>query len=250
MIAPRIMPCVPRSPLPFLLGLLCVSVASPAAAQAVRATVVDAATGAPVPETLVRVERQDGSLAGATFTRADGVAVVRLRDGGSYRVVAERGGYDRAAQPLDVGPGGRVDVTIRVTQRPFSMDTVEVIARGRDERGRDAFERHRAMHEGVFLDSAYLAQRTANRLTDFLVDVPGISMWAGRNGRQPRTTRGWGCMVTLMDGLPVTRVVRPRDIKAVEVYREPSEVPPEYRIHARQGIYPCGVSLYWTHYRW
>lgn len=249
----------PRIPLPALLLVLAATLmASPAAAQAVRALVVDAATGAPVAEALVRVESADGSLAGATFTGEEGVATVRLRQGGTYRLVAERGGYEPLAETLAVGPGGTVDVRLRMAQRPFSIDTVEVIARGRNERGREGFARRRRMHEGVFLDSAYLAQQRAVLPSDLLIGVPGIRMWAGREGRRPVSTRGWGCMVTLLDGVPVPtgpdrrleRMIRTRDVVGMEVYREYREVPPEYRIYARQRGMPCGVYLYWTRVRW
>jgi hypothetical protein len=252
----------PIARLPFrsiLPALVCALLAaSPAAAQAVRVSVVDAATGAPVPEALVRVEAGDGSLAGATFTGEDGAATVRLREGGGYRVVAERGGYERTAQTLAVGPGGTVDVRLPMAQRPFAIDTVQVIARSRNETGQEAFERRRRMNDGVFLDSAYLAQRRTPSLTDFLVGVPGFTTWAGRNGRQVRPDRGWRCMVTLLDGDPppvgeerrLERMIFTRDVIAMEVYREYAEVPPEFREHARRGIYPCGVLLYWTRVGW
>lgn len=284
--------------LPFLLALSGALLASPAAAQAVRATVVDAGTGAPLPESLVRVEAEDGTLLGATFTRDDGTAVIRLRqrDAGTVRVVVQRGGYDPAGQPVAVEERGTAGVQLRIAQRPFTMDTLEIIARSENERGRDAFERRRLMHEGVFLDSAYLKGRRAIRLADLVVGVPGLATWAGPDGRQARSTRGWRCMTVLVDGRRVPpaaytisaldrrlfsgnmvamqvsnerrenerrmqplasgrsldRMIYPRDVVAMEVYREFSEVPPEYREPSREenGIYRCGVIAYWTRARW
>jgi hypothetical protein len=151
-----------------------------------------------------------------------------------------------------------VQVQLRLVQRTFAIDTVEVIARSRDETGRQAFERRRRMNDGVFLDSAYLAARRTPSLNDFLVGVPGFTTWAGRSGREPRPNRGWRCMVTLLDGDPpqedsdrqINRMIYTRDVIAMEVYREYAEVPPEFREHARRGIYPCGVLLYWTRVGW
>ncbi|HEX6042075.1 carboxypeptidase-like regulatory domain-containing protein [Longimicrobium sp.] len=244
--------------LPFLLAFSCALLASPIAAQTVRATVVDAAEGTPIPEALVRVEAEDGTVVGAAFTREDGTAVVRLREGGSFRVTAHRGGHDPATQPLVAASSGTVQVQLRLSRRPFAIDTVQVIARSRDETGRQGFERRRLTNDGVFLDSAYLAQRRTPMLNDFLVGVPGFTTWAGRNGRQVRPDRGWRCMVTLLDGDPppggeerrLDRMIYTRDVIAMEVYREYAEVPPEFREHARQGIYPCGVLLYWTRVGW
>lgn len=36
----------------------------------------------------------------------------------------------------------------------------------------------------------------------------------------------------------------------MEVYREFSEVPGEFQMYATQGIYNCGMYLYWTRARW
>jgi hypothetical protein len=249
----------------FLIAALAVTAARPAAAQAVRATVTDAATGAPVAEALVRVQAADGAVAAAGFTTQDGSVVLRMREGGTYAVRAERAGYLAAAvDGIAVGPEGVVAVAVRMAQRPFSMDTVQVVARSRDERGRDAFERRRAMNEGVFLDSAYLASRYERSIdaADLMRGVPGIVVPPSIAERTPRSLRGWRCMVMLLDGRPfkltfpdgggrkLHDVIIPRDVVAVEVYREFTEVPPEFRRYAESGMYHCGVYLYWTRVRW
>lgn len=247
-----------------MLTVLLLLGARPAAAQVIRATATDALTGAPVAEALVRVEGQDGAVAAAGFTGADGTVVLRMREGGSYRVRGERAGYLAAAASVAVGPEGEAGVELRMAQRPFSMDTVLVVGRSRDERGRDAFERRRAMNEGVFLDSAYLAARYARSLqaADLMRGVPGIVVPPHILERTPRSLRGWRCMVMLLDGRPfrltfadggrrlLHDVIGPRDVVAVEVYREYAEVPPEFRRYAESGMYRCGVYLYWTRVRW
>jgi hypothetical protein len=52
------------------------------------------------------------------------------------------------------------------------------------------------------------------------------------------------------EGRELHHVIGPRDIKAVEVYREWSEVPPEFQRYASNGMYRCGAYLYWTQARW
>ncbi|HEU0079529.1 MAG TPA: carboxypeptidase regulatory-like domain-containing protein, partial [Longimicrobiaceae bacterium] len=235
--------------------------AQPAAAQAIRATARDAASGAPVAEAMVRVHAADGTLAAAGFTGLDGVVVLRVRQPGTYAVQVRRAGY-HAAEVGDVAvTDGAAAVEIRMAQRPFSLDTVVVMGQRPDERGRHGFERRRLTGDGVFLDSAYLAQRSgaAGFAADLLRGVPGVYIVSqGINERMPRSERGWKCMVLLLDGRPVELVFRdggrrdlhhiigPRDVKSVEVYREFSEVPPEFRPYAQQGMFNCGVFLYWT----
>lgn len=242
--------------------------AVPVSAQSVRAVATDAATGAPVAEVMVRVEDGAGTVRASGFTDAAGVVVLRLRGDGPHCVRAERAGYRPAARAgIVAGAGGQAAVALRMEQRPFTVDTVTVIARGEDERGRDGFERRRLMGEGVFLDSAYLEPRiqAVPFVGDLLRGVPGVTV--GRTpGRYttavPRSQRGWKCMVMLIDGRPLPlrfadgggrelhHVIGPRDIKAVEVYREWSEVPPEFQRYASNGMYRCGAYLYWTRARW
>jgi hypothetical protein len=254
---------LPRILLPALFALLA---ASPAAAQSVRAVVTDA-TGAPLAEAMVRVLAPDGVLSGAAFTDASGTAVVRVRGMGTFRVAVERSGYrPTSVEGVAVARGATVVVPVRMATVPLSMDTVVVIAASPDERGRGGFERRRALGRGVFLDSAYIKQRYegARYPTDYLQDVPGIQLdRSGPLGEpRPRSLRGWRCMVLLVDGRPVglipngfhrrtiQQIIRPSDVVAMEVYREYDEVPPEFRGSARQGMYNCGVYIYWTRVRW
>jgi hypothetical protein len=234
--------------------------ASPAAAQTIRATTLDAASGAPVAEALVRVEAADGTLVATGFANEAGVVVLRVRQPGSYRVQAQRGGYDEAAVQVEAG-GAQVAAELRLARRPFVLDTLIVYGRLRDERGRQGFERRRSLGLGVFLDSAVLAERSRGAIypADVLRGVPGLRLRNPR-GRSTvaRSVRGWGCMVTLVDGHPMNFVypremhhfMETNDMIAVEVYREFSEVPEEFRIHAHSGIFPCGVIAYWTRVRW
>ncbi|HEY0020104.1 MAG TPA: TonB-dependent receptor [Longimicrobium sp.] len=245
-------------------AVLAVLAAGPAAAQSVRAVATDAATGAPVAEAMVRVEAADGSLAAAGFTDEQGTVVLRVRRPGTYRVQARRSGYTVAeVAAVEVGRP-QAGVAIAMTQRPFALDTVVVYGQRRNERGRQGFERRRSLGLGVFLDSAYLEQRSggAAYAGDLLRGVPGLYVERqGRGGTRPRSQRGWRCMVMLLDGVPVpqfragtrrelSHIIGPRDVKAVEVYREWSEVPPEFQQYASEGIYNCGVYLYWTRASW
>ncbi|HEX5870987.1 MAG TPA: carboxypeptidase-like regulatory domain-containing protein [Longimicrobium sp.] len=246
-----------------LLAAVAVLAAHPAAAQSIRAVARDAATGAPVAEAMVRVEAADGTLAVAGFADAAGVVVLRLRQPGTYRVEATRSGYQPTSVQVEAG-GAQVQAEIRMAQRPFTLDTVVVMGQLPNERERQGFERRRALGEGVFLDSAYLSQRSGRvaYAGDMLSGVPGLYMQRRAGATVPRSERGWGCMVMLLDGRPFSmsfrdggrrelhQVIGPRDVEAVEVYREFDEVPPEFRQYADTGPVRCGVYLYWTRARW
>lgn len=238
--------------------------AHPAAAQSIRAVVRDSATGAPVTEAMVRVEGADGALVASGFVDESGELVLRVRRPGAYRVQAQRSGYHPSAVAVEAGEG-QVRAEIRMTQRPFALDTVVVMGRLANERGRQGFERRRSLGLGVFLDSAYLAQRNggAAYAGDLLRGIPGLHVERlPRGGSVPRSERGWRCMVMLLDGRPVQQfrvgprrqlsdIIGPGDVQAVEVYREFSEVPPEFQMYANDGrMYNCGVYLYWTRARW
>lgn len=249
-----------------LLAALAALASTSAAAQTVRATATDASTGAPVAEALVRVEAPDGTVVASGFTAGNGTVVLRVRGAGVYRVEARRAGYqDAEIAGLTVGGMDEVPVALRMAQRPFAIDTLVVIGRSGDERGRDAFERRRAMNEGVFLDSAYLEPRsgTAPFVGDLLRGVPGIYLRRYSISETfVRSERGWRCMVLLVDGEPIQlafldggrrelhHVIGPRDVKAVEVYREFSEVPREFHRYVDRAGGNCGAVLYWTRVRW
>jgi hypothetical protein len=247
-----------------VLAAFVVLAAQPAAAQSIRATARDAVTGAPLAEAIVRAHAANGSVVAAGFADARGVVVLRLRQPGAYRVQVQRAGYDDASVQVEVG-GEQVLTEIRLAQRPFALDTVIAMAQLDNERGRQAFERRRSLGLGVFLDSAYLERRvgTVAFAGDLLQGVPGVYVHRRGLGESvPRSDRGWRCMVMLLDGRPVQmqfrdggrrmlhHMIGPRDVRAVEVYREFSEVPQEFQMYANQGINNCGVYLYWTRARW
>lgn len=263
---------------PILAALALQLMAGAAAAQVASVTVRDAQTGAPVGSAMVRMEDAAGFMVRAGFTRPDGT--VRLRvPAGSYRVSVRRAGYHEGSAPLQVGTG-EAALEVGLRPRPFSLDTVVVVAPGDGvERGRDAFLRRSRSEDGVFLDPAYLQQRYHSTfIGDLLYGVPDVMIVAegcdrGRASRMatgcagrltprvPVGRRGWGCFIQLINGeLPrmtafdadlghdqIDFWYDPRDMVGVEVYYLPSDVPQELRRFAQPR---CGMINYWTRSRW
>mgnify|MGYP006146166611 CR=1 FL=1 len=140
-----------------------------------------------------------------------------------------------------------------------STVTVVGVERGRREVGRETFERRRLTGDGIFLDSAYVAQVPARWPGELLRSVPDIELRlvTGREGyRRPYTRLGRRCLAYLVNGLPyyggwprwvqLEETLRRTDVVAVEVYREHHEVPPEYRRYTGR----CGLVIYWTEDGW
>ncbi len=244
-----------------LVGLL---LAAPAAAQTVRVTVADAASGAPVAGAMVRVEGDSGALAAAGFSDARGTVQLRLQTGGRYSVGATRAGYAPGSQAVDVASAGRTDAVLRLAVRPLTLDTVKVVRAedGEREVGRQTFERRRATANGIYLDSAYVARRSATWPGDLLYSVPGIEVRAipgARGIRRPVTRLGGRCLANLVNGLPfyggwprwvaLEETLRRSNVVAVEVYPTFDQVPTELRRYAAERGY-CGLIVYWTEDGW
>lgn len=250
--------------LPLLLAALLLATAGPLAAQAVRVTVADAGTGAPLADALVRLEDAAGEPVRSLFTGDGGVAALRV-PAGEYTVRVQRAGYLPAETRVRVG-AGRTDARVELRARPFSLDTLRVVAPGGEERGRDAFARRMQTERGVFLDPAYMAQRYrgAMYLADLLADAPGVGVEVmRRSGRRVVVNRrGWECMHVIVNGgayrSPPPHVdawIEPRDIVAVEIYHIGSEVPREYARYSWEqttgpSARPCGLLIYWTREAW
>jgi hypothetical protein len=231
-------------------------------AQALRITVLDDATGAPVAGALVRVEDGAGTLARAGFADARGTIQLRVRDAGRYVVRAERSGYRPAETLVLFAPGAPETAELRMQASPVGLDTVRVALTVGPEVGSATFERRRAEGLGIYLDSAYVAQVRAIWPGELLESVPGIEvrMAHGRTGyRQPTTRMGSRCLNVLVNGLPyyggwprallLEETLRRSDVVAVEVYRTFQEVPRELQRLARTPR-PCGLVIYWTEDGW
>jgi hypothetical protein len=248
---------------PVRLALPALLIAAGLPAQAVRATVTDQGTGAPVAGALVRVEEETGALVRAGFSDARGTVRLPVLGGGRYVVSAERAGYMRTRVTLLVQSAGETPADVAMAASPFSLDTVRVTAEATgSEQGSQTFERRRATGRGVYLDSAYVAAQRGSWPGDLLQSVPGIEVQTvhGPSGvRRPTTRMGARCLNSLVNGLPyyggwprwvpLEQTLRRADVVAVEVYRVFDEVPRELQRYSRANG-ACGLIIYWTEDGW
>jgi hypothetical protein len=232
------------------------------------------AGGRPLPGATVRI----GPLP-AVATDAQGRARAAMLAAGEYPVVLAHPTLGtltgRVTVPASVGGieirpaggAGSTSLTV-VANRLVALEGVEARSEAR-LRGLDiqGFYARRARGIGVFLTDSAIQTSPTRRLTSVLRGVPGVQLVRnvrpdaipGAEINEPyrvasgRIARRLCFMDVYLDGLPVqTRAnlqdgpnlddVSLHDVQAVEVYRGPGEIPPEYR----GGGSPCGVVLLWT----
>lgn len=167
------------------LALLLFPIARSLTAQAVRGQVLDALTRRPVLGGIVRLLREDGSVADSSITGLEGrfrVAAVP----GTYRIQARAIGFHEVIQgPLALTGGREQSAVVLLQHLAVRLDPVEVV--GRAERARahllreGFFERQRADF-GHFVEREEIAARQARRFSDLLIVVPGVSILPAPGG--------------------------------------------------------------------
>jgi len=144
--------------------------ALPAAAQvgAVRGTVRDSATGAPLP--LVRVEVRSGAFQAAGTTDAHGVALIRGVPSGTVSVRATRIGYRPATLTPTLAAGDTLDLVLRLAAAGIPLDPVIVSVSRSPETALDAPAAVSVVERGEIERSAVLAP------VEIVRDEPGVDM--------------------------------------------------------------------------
>ena len=232
-------------PLPLLLT---VALASSAGGQSGRASlsgVVRDTGNAPI--VLAQV-----SIAGvSTATDSAGRFAFRGLLAGPTRLTTRRMGFEPQDVPFDLVDDRADTITIVLALLARDLPGVTSTALG-SARLLD-FERHRLAGTGLYLDRKQIEARRTHYLSDLLRRMPGVRIGTDRNGRailrMGRTSGGRDCPPDFwidgvraqffsVDDMPVA------DIEALEVYRGPSGLPPEY--NARLGNPACGTVVIWT----
>ncbi len=129
---------MPRiSPRTFALSLIAALLAAgPLAAQAVRGALVEA-DGSPVPGAMVLLLDAGGAVKGRVLTDASGRWQLAAPAAGTYRVRAERLGFEATvSEPMALAAGQTADVRLQTARVAVSLDSVLITAR----RGRSRCE--------------------------------------------------------------------------------------------------------------
>ncbi len=227
-------------------------------AQALRGTLSEWDSGRAVADAQVVLLGEEGDTAASSRSSQDGSFLVGTAGWGTFIVSITRMGY----RPLAEGPVRLIPddtVTVAYEMRPVAVALDPVVVRsvatlqylqksGFYDRQRRGFGHH--------LDPPAIENRqySANYVSDLLVGIPGVLV-SGRAIRLTGMITGPDAPdcggprfyvddveVHLEDGGWIEDVVRPVDIRAIEVYRRPGETPIRYT-----GSDNCGGAiLIWT----
>ncbi len=253
---------------PVPLALVLLALAAPAAAQTLRGRVVDARTGAPIPQAAVTAHREGGERA-RVRSGADGAFALRLPGGGTYRLRVERIGYrEWESGDVSLGAGETLEMELRVTAAPVEVEEVRATARSEprhvpslEDRG---FYARRDRGFGRFATRSHWKNRFNRGLLDLMAREPGMPRLTARatrvefqrtggtqRGRTQATLRRSGCLPRVfLDGVLIQiesadmldDLAAPEHVEAIEFYRGAAQIPPEF-----QGPEPvCGVLVVWT----
>lgn len=172
---------------------------------------------------------------------------------GTWSVEARAVGYQPVRVVLDLKSGEEATADMQLAIVPPVVDTVRVRA-DLSARNLSGFEeRRKAGMGGYFMDEAKITARRAQWMSDLLRGTPGITIQPRSNGRDEVRMRGLGgngdCWPTVyFNGVeaPLERgiiddIVRPDDVKGVEIYPGTATMPMQYR--GRTG---CGSIVIWT----
>ena len=172
---------------------------------------------------------------------------------GAGTLQVRRLGFSPLAVALDL-VGGRTDtlhLILASVAQDLPMFNTEANARTR-LRLTD-FSRHRQNGFGDYFNRKEIEERHVHRLSDLLRRLPGVRLMPDRNGRlqlrMARTSGTRDCPPDFwIDGVRASNLnvddVPLVDVEALEVYRGPSSLPPEFA--GRLGNPGCGVVVIWT----
>ena len=266
-----------RSRTPLLLALVAAVVAlllgagaAPLAAQAaILGRVVADSGGAPVAGAEVAV------VAVGRSARSDALGRFRLGDlpAGAHTVVVRRIGFRQMELPVELGAGDSLEVDVALSATVQTLTPVAV--EGEENRGRiPAFEERRGRGFGAFITRDELARRESSTLTDVIrTKAPGVkfipllnggtTVANGRFAGNIDPTLPSECYMSIyLDGVriyapgqetpdnhPLDRGKGPNldrlavnGIEAIEIYRGPAEMPPEF-LGSNSA---CGAIVIWT----
>lgn len=242
---------------------LLLAVAFPLDAQLLRGRALDAVSGEPLPAVRVTILNAGGRVLGRVESDTAGGFALELASPGRVRLLGERAGYLRSRSgQFFVAAGEEVDLELRMSSAPMTLDPVFVTARQGAARVRAlelaGFYEREASGFGRFLHRDDIGAGRSANLGQVLRRQPGLDLYMARQGRQlvyftrsQMGVSGAPCIpVIFVDGVKITyddinHVVMPEDVAALEMYRSQGEMPPQFfSTEAR-----CGLLLFWTRTR-
>jgi hypothetical protein len=169
---------------------------------------------------------------------------------GVASVTARRLGFSPVNMKVELAEGRTDSVHIVLAELPAHLPGLAADVEARERMLLADFYRHRETGHGYFLNRRQLDSTRVRRISDLMRRIPGVRILVDRNGRlQLRMSRSESCPPDLwIDGQRAAQLnvddVPMVDVEAIEVYRGPSGLPPEYNV--RFGNPGCGAIVIWT----
>lgn len=215
--------------------------------QIITGKVLDARTDDPIEAMDVIVRNLAGESVGRTLSDEEGRFGLRVDQPGLYRVAVSRFGYDSTATAnLAVSPEQNLYVEVRVQPAAFGLDPITVTApRMLPYLESTGFYERQKRGLGSFLGPKDLARIPGAFPTQYLRRVAGLSVTRGQIRIRGVTMGSCSPKIVLdymeVRGVRLDDIVRANEIEAIEVYKGPATVPPQWRDAAT-----CGVIAVWT----
>jgi hypothetical protein len=202
----------------------------------------------PVPGAEVRLV-VGGVQAGAAYTGSDGrYSLSAGAAPGPTLMTVRRLGFEPREIPLEAVRQAADTVNVVLRAAPHAVPAVNVVDDPSESNPRiAAFKQRRALGRGgYFLDHAEIHKKRAQRLSDVIRAVPGVSIVA--SGRTGNAVRFRNCQpMVWVDGVrmpdaELDETVAPSDVAGIEIYVSPAGVPAQFRDLQN----PCGAVVVWT----
>ena len=172
-------------------------------AQRVVGRVVEEPSGQRISFVELALVAEDGTIVRSTTSDSAGYFVLNSAVG-SFRIRAGRIGYSAYLSdvPIDLKADETVSVTVRMAVQWIPLEPLVVHARG-EERGRDGFDRRRALGKGVFLTLDSIRDRKPYVTSDLFDGISGVLVFdAGRRSSVFPLT-GAKCFMIYRDNMAI-----------------------------------------------
>jgi hypothetical protein len=197
----------------------------------------------------------------ANISKDDGSFALEGLPTGTQLLVVRRVGFEPTHVPVNITSRQPTVLNVVLGPRVNVMDPVLVTARRNYALDKVGFTARQRAGWGTFFTHDEIVRRNAQKLTDMMRDLPGISVMNGLGGASVVSSRqtailgggrggagGSRCPLIYVDGIQwraidpgdLDNFVIPTEVVGMEVYR-PGRAPVQYR-----GIEDCIVIVVWT----
>jgi hypothetical protein len=229
-----------RAAISVLVSLSLLGVASPARAQMVAGTTLDANTRAPIPDVQVALVDTAGTVRKTVVSDDAGQFTLVVADSGRYTLRGTRLGYVVArSESIQLGRGETLQVELHMSVQPVPLDPLRVVARERSLRQRDLNEYYRRAEANKTKHLGWIFTRQDLEVYDAWKYETFIRREAPVAFKRCRPAMYWDgrpIQADEMDGL-----MSISNIEGIEFYRDFG--PPGTRFTDVGG---CGLVLIWT----